>query len=232
MCMPTGKSQALSLAVHIVLAVLLFIAARSTSPAIKPQPPIHATPLTFFRLPKATESRGGGSNQTSLPAKHGSPPPRAPRTFIPPRPSDHPLLAMPITISFDIPLENTSATIGDPLSQLPVGAFGVNGANGIGDHGCCEGMGDSQHGPPGVASIHRERGVTPPELIYKGSPSSPKRRARPNTRAWSCWPSRWIQAAMSATSAYNAAWALVSTKRRSMRYRAGVFARVCSMANL
>lgn len=46
----------------------------------------------------------------------------------------------------------------------------MNGSNGIGDHGCCGGIGDSTSGPPGVGVVHRERGVTPPQLVYKVEP--------------------------------------------------------------
>jgi periplasmic protein TonB len=90
------------------------------------------------------------------------------RTFIPPVSSDHPRLAMPITIAFDIPLEAPTTNIGDPLSKLPIGSLGTNGHNGAGD-GCCGGIGDSQSGPSGLG-VHRERGVTPPQLLYKVEP--------------------------------------------------------------
>jgi periplasmic protein TonB len=131
---------------------------------------VHATPLTFIPPPKAVEPRGGGSNQTALPAQHGAPPPAAHRTFIPPSPSPHPRLALPITIAFEIPTDNTSASIGDPFSRLPNGGLGANGINGIGNHGCCRGMGESQAGPAGIAAVHRGRGVTPPQLVYKIEP--------------------------------------------------------------
>ena len=74
-----------------------------------------------------------------------------------------------MTIAFDIPTDNTSASIGDPFSRLPNGGLGVNGANGIGNHGCCQGRGESQSGAPGL-SVQRGRGVTPPELLYKVEP--------------------------------------------------------------
>ncbi|HEX5228489.1 MAG TPA: energy transducer TonB [Bryobacteraceae bacterium] len=168
--MPTGKSQALSLAVHTLIALLLLIAARSVKSPIAATAPIHAMPLIFFHPPQAPEARSGGSNQTAFPAKQGSPPPRAPRTFIPPQSSEHPPLALPITISFDIPLEGTSSNIGDPLSKLAIGSLGKNGVNGIGDQGGRSGIGDGPSGPQGIAGIHRERGVRPPELIYKVEP--------------------------------------------------------------
>ena len=52
---------------------------------------------------------------------------------------------------------------------MPNGAFGSNGDNGIGDHGCCQGIGESPSGPPGLG-VHRGAGVTPPQLVYKVEP--------------------------------------------------------------
>ena len=45
----------------------------------------------------------------------------------------------------------------------------MNGINGIGNHGCCGGIGEGGSGSPGL-SIRRGAGVTPPELIYKVEP--------------------------------------------------------------
>jgi protein TonB len=169
--MLTARSQAISLGIHgALLALLLLFASQSIRLPLEPTAPVHAIPLTLFRPPKAVESRGGGSNQTALPAKRGSPPPTARRTFIPPTSSPHPLLALPITIAFDIPTDNTSPNIGDPLSRLPNGGLGANGVNGIGNRGCCQGIGESQSGPPGIGPIQRGRGVTPPQLLYKVDP--------------------------------------------------------------
>jgi TonB family protein len=170
--MLAAKSQAISVGIHgAILALLLLSASRSIRAPLKPATPIHAIPLALFRPQKAVASHSGGSNQTALPAKRGSPPPTARRTFIPPTSSPHPQLALPITIAFDIPIEQTSSTnIGDPLSRLPNGGLGANGVNGIGNHGCCQGIGESQWGPPGIGLVHRGRGVTPPQLLYKVEP--------------------------------------------------------------
>ncbi|MGP0072962.1 MAG: energy transducer TonB [Bryobacteraceae bacterium] len=165
--MPTARSQVFSLGLHVLVALFLLAAARTIPPAHESATPIQATKLSFFRPPKALDQRAGG-NETRLPAKRGSPPPRAPRTFIAPTTNDHTKLALPITIAFDIPIESASADIGDPLSKSGIGSFGTRGSNGLGD-GCCGGIGDSPSGPPGLA-VHRERGVTPPELLYKVEP--------------------------------------------------------------
>jgi protein TonB len=78
------------------------------------------------------------------------------------------MLPMPITISFDIPIENTSANIGDPFSRVTAGGLGRRGPNGIGE-GCCGGIGDAPSGPPGLG-VRRGSGVTPPQLVYKVDP--------------------------------------------------------------
>jgi periplasmic protein TonB len=168
--MLTAKSQAFSLGLHVVLLAFLLLAmSRSTRAPAQLVPPVHAIPLTFFHPRKPAESRGGGSNQTRLPAKSGTPPPTARRTFIPPTSSDHPPLALPITVTFDIPRINSRSNLGDPFSRLADGALGLHGRNGIGDHGCCQGIGESRSGPPG-ASASRDRGITPPQLVFKVEP--------------------------------------------------------------
>ena len=121
------------------------------------QRPVPAMKLTYFRPLKAPAPRGGGSNRTALPAKQGSPPPTANRTFIPPTSSPNPQLALPITIAFDIPTVDTGADIGDPLSKLPNGGLGMNGRDGIGDHGCCQGIGESRSGKPGMSARREQR---------------------------------------------------------------------------
>jgi protein TonB len=170
--MPIARSQALSLGLHVLLVLLLLASSlpfsRSTA-SHEPTAPFHATPLTLLLPRTVPDPHGGGSNRTALPARHGSPAHTAYRTFIPPSSSDHPTLALPITIAFDIPLDTSSANIGDPYSKYAAGALGNHGLNGIGDHGCCQGIGESPSGPAGL-SVHRGRGVTPPQLVYKVEP--------------------------------------------------------------
>jgi protein TonB len=163
------RSQAFSLGLHVLLAFLLLAVSRSLRSPLPSAAPIRATHLTFLRPPKAVEQRSGGGNQTALPARHGSPPPRAQRTFIPPTSSDHPALTLPITIAFDIPIDNSNANIGDPLSHVIDGGLGMHSHNGIGDTGGCCGIGDSPSGRPGLG-VQRGSGVTPPELLYKVEP--------------------------------------------------------------
>ena len=168
--MPIARSQVLSLTLHVLIALTLLALARTARPPVNQTVPIPVTRLTFFHPPQAAQSHSGGSNHTTLPAPHGSPSPTARRTFIPPSSSDHPRLALPITIAFDIPTSDPGLNLGDPLSKFATGALGYHGANGIGDcDGCREGIGDLKSGPPGLAVV-RGRGVTPPQLIYKVEP--------------------------------------------------------------
>jgi TonB family protein len=169
--MPTARSQAFSLGIHAaLLALLLFAATQSIRSPLPTAASIQAIPLTYYRPRQAPEARSGGSNRTPAPAAHGSPPPHAQRTFIPPTSSPNPRLALPITIAFDIPIISTSAAIGDPLSRLPGNGLGRDGGGGIGNHGCCRGIGDSQSGTPGISAVRRGRGVTPPQLLQKVEP--------------------------------------------------------------
>ena len=74
---------------------------------------------------------------------------------------------MPVTVAFDAPVVKiANSAIGDPFSRFASGDLGVAGKNGIGD-GCCQGIGDSGEGAPGVSGGAK---ITPPELIYKVEP--------------------------------------------------------------
>ncbi len=110
-------------------------------------------------------AHSGGSNQTDQRAKHGQPPPKAPRTFIMPVSQPNPKLAMPITVEFDSPtFVIDTASIGDPSSSLLVGKLGRLGGHSIGD-GCC-----GDFGPGPTASPTHYHSITPPKLIYKVEP--------------------------------------------------------------
>ena len=181
--MPTAKSQTLSVGLHVAaVAFLLFLTTHSApSPPrvpgqhrIVPLAPLHRV------YPDQGEQHQGGSNQTMLPARHGAPPPTARTTFIPPESVRDPKLPMAITVAFDSPtLQIDANNIGDPYSTLAPGALGSQGRDGIGDRGCCTGVGDNDKGKPGInrGSGHR---ITPPQLIYKVEPefSEEARRAK------------------------------------------------------
>ncbi len=169
--MPNGKSQTLSLGLHVgFVAIVLLLTSRSMRPSHSEQ--ARLTPGALHRLYFAAPQRAGGSNRTLLPAKHGVAPQTARRTFIAPVSQQDPKLSMPITVSYESPAIDVNPTqIGDPASKLLAGALGANGSNGIGDSGCCQGIGDSGSGKPGISGTARiSHRITPPQLIYKVEP--------------------------------------------------------------
>jgi len=60
--------------------------------------------------------------------------------------------------------------IGDPLSAVRDGMLGQHGFNGIGDRGCCRGIGEGVKGPPGIAVGRPGHEVTQARLVYKVDP--------------------------------------------------------------
>jgi len=183
--MPTAKSQTLSIGLHVAfVALLLFLTSRSLH---IPPPAIPLARNVRLSAPRRVllnlaQQRSGGSNQTSLPAKHGAPPPTGHRTFIPPAQPENPKLPMPITVAFPSPtLQISAEDIGDPLSKLPHGALGLNGHNGIGESPACCGIGPGPGGAPsGIATGRPGHPVTQALLIYKVEPefSEPARKAK------------------------------------------------------
>ncbi len=171
--MPTVKSQTFSLVLHVAtLAILLFLTSRSLQPPTPVAPRDAARVIQFPRMLVTTmvHQRAGGSNQTALPARRGSPPPKAHRTFILPASQPDPKLPMPMTVAFESPtIEIDASQIGDPFSRFSSGMFGSKGRNGIGDTGCCGGIGSSQLGRPGI-STRSGHPISAPQLIYKVEP--------------------------------------------------------------
>jgi protein TonB len=171
--MPTAKSQTISVGLHLTAAILLILlTSRSVLSPKRPEIPhlkiVPLAPLHRVYIDHA-EQHQGGSNQTQLPARHGAPPPRANITFIPPKAIADPKLPMIISVAFDSPTMQIDANnIGDPLSNLPIGALGMHHNNGIGD-GCCESVGDGHQGTHGITSGSGHR-ITAPQLIYKVEP--------------------------------------------------------------
>ncbi len=91
--------------------------------------------------------------------------------FIPPSFSKDPKLAMPVSVDFDSStFQIESSQIGDPLSAAKEGMFGQHGANGIGDRGCCQGIGEAVQGRPGIAASRPGHEITQPRLVYEVDP--------------------------------------------------------------
>jgi len=102
-------------------------------------------------------------------ARRGAAPPRSNRTFIPPPLNSGPKLPVQASISFDAPVLLASDIMGDPLSRVDASSLGLRRGSGIGDAGCCGGIGPG-HGPTelDVRAISGE--MIPPKLIYKIEP--------------------------------------------------------------
>lgn len=138
-------------------------------PPVVPHGSVPLAPPRRLLIARSAD-HSGGSNQTSLPARRGTPPPVARRTFIPPASVPDPRLPTPISIGFDVPAVEISQTqIGDPYGLLATGGLGSRGTNGIGNDGCGGGLGESRSGTPGISS-GRVRSITAPQLLYKVEP--------------------------------------------------------------
>ncbi len=78
---------------------------------------------------------------------------------------------MPITIAFDIPIDaTTSANIGDPFSRSPNGGTGRERREWHRKPRMLPGNRRIAIGTAGTRLVHRGRGVTPPQLLYKVEP--------------------------------------------------------------
>lgn len=172
--MPTVKSQTFSIGLHLTaVALLLFLTSRSIvapPPAVTPNP--HVTllaPLHRVHL-MPTNQNSGGSNSTALPARHGAPPPRGSRTFIPPVNPENPKLPMPVTIAADSPTITVAYNlIGDPLSPYREGMLGSRGGDRIGN-GDPRGKGFGDGDRPGITIGTPGHAVSAPLLIFKVEP--------------------------------------------------------------
>lgn len=170
--MPTPKSQTLSILLHLaVLGALLIL---NSTVHVRPVDPLRATAsrLVFTpprELAKRPAAQAGGANQDILPARRGAPPPRVHRAFIAP-PQPQPKLPLPMGVEFDAPNPTlVAAEIGDPLGKLGSNSLGTGGWNGIGNGGCCKGIGDDD-GAPGIDGGGARHPIVPPKLIYKIEP--------------------------------------------------------------
>jgi periplasmic protein TonB len=186
--------HALSLAIHLGLAALLFTTAvRVSSPPTAPNRQPLFFDLSDYRriLAPAPEGGGGGGDRSPLPVSFGQLPKAAPRQFAPPmiidQPRESPLLVEPsLIITADVPAVNL-AQWGDPTSTFrglsngpgERGGMGSGSDRGIGPGpGPGAGRGD-QTGVSGLRSS-TQSGVTAPQVLYKIEPefSDEARRAK------------------------------------------------------
>ena len=152
-----------------------------TSCVIRNPPDIPLGISDFKKLPLVFSgyNGGGGGNHDKLPASSGNPPtPSLEMQIVPPTvvvPREPPKLAAQETIvaapEIKLPL---GAQIGDPSSLFTNWrSDGKGGPGGIGDKGCCDGVGNfvgshAGEGPPGNYPGGR---VTMPEATYSPEPS-------------------------------------------------------------
>jgi periplasmic protein TonB len=162
-----------------ILAVIVYLTscAIRSSPAIAPRiGDLDRLPLVFSGL-----NGGGGGNHARLPASNGSLPEASLEPqIVPPTvivPKEPPKLAAPetVVVAPDIKLA-PGALVGDPSSLFSNGrSDGKGGPDGIGDTGCCGGVGNSfgphaGEGPSGPYPAG-QKGVSVPEVIYSPEPS-------------------------------------------------------------
>ena len=172
--MRPAKSQALSLAGHVLFVALL--ASFGTYPlapplASVPHPPRVVPLIAPFRSPRhEPDQRSGGSNRTEMPARRGLPPPRSYRTFVLPPVSAEPKLPLPQTVEFTVPEPTLiAAQTGDLYSRYATASLGIGGGVSIGNGGCCGGFGDTRGARSGLSS-QRIRAATPPRVLYQVEP--------------------------------------------------------------
>jgi periplasmic protein TonB len=137
--------------------------------------------LANFPLVFSGFNGGGGGNHDRLPASKGSLPDSSlERQLVPPTvvvSKEPPKLTAPETVMIapDIKLL-PGVQVGDPSSLFTNWrSDGKGGPGGIGDTGCCDGVGNSVgphvgEGPPGTYPAG-QKGVSVPEVIYSPEPS-------------------------------------------------------------
>lgn len=134
----------------------------------KPRPvPLYFSPPRPLLAPASQSS--GGASTSEAPARRGTLPPKSNRYFIPPAPEFEPKLPLPVSVMFDPPAVTVSAGFGDPYSRVAGNSLGSHGRDGIGDRGCCGGVG-SGDGQPGLGARTLIARTIPPKLIHKVEP--------------------------------------------------------------
>jgi len=166
-----GQAAILALIIYFTSCVI-----RNSPNIARRMPDLGKFPLVFSGF-----NGGGGGNHERLPASNGN----LPRSslemqIVPPTvivPKEPPKIAADETVLVapDIKLP-PGAQVGDPSSLFSNWrSDGKGGPGGIGDTGCCDGVGNyagphAGEGPPGI-HIAGRNGVTVPEAIYSPEPS-------------------------------------------------------------
>jgi len=166
-----GQAAILALLIYFTSCVI-----RNSPDIARRMPDLGKFPLVFSGF-----NGGGGGNHDRLPASNGSLPRSSlemqilpPTVIVPKEPPKLPAEET-VIVAPDIKL-SPGAQVGDPSSLFSNWrSDGKGGPGGIGDTGCCDGVGDyvgphAGEGPPGVYIAGR-KGVTLPEAIYSPEPS-------------------------------------------------------------
>jgi len=162
-----------------LLALIVFL----TTSVIRQTPEMSRRLTDLPRLPVifSGSNGGGGGNHDPLPASFGDPPLASLNPqVVPPTvrvPTHMPMLPVPetVVVAPDVRLPQ-GAQIGDPMSKFKGWlSDGRAGPGGIGDDGCCNGIGNSKgphlgDGEPGIRPAGRG-GVGFPEAIYSPEPT-------------------------------------------------------------
>lgn len=186
------RAQALSLAVHVAVIVLILVPLLPTimsPPTTKAGPlvtPIADVSVYIAKLPpgkKPVGGGGGGGAHETLPASRGKLPKFSPQQLAPPsvRPPLHPQLAVTPTVlgpdTLKLPSPN-APNYGDPLAKILNNSNGPGGGSGIGT-GAGTGVGSgsgggvgpgNQWGTGGGFPRAGENGYGEPECLYCPNP--------------------------------------------------------------
>jgi periplasmic protein TonB len=166
-----GQAAILALIVYFTSCVI-----RNPPEIARRMPDLGKFPLVFSGF-----NGGGGGNHDRLPASNGNLPSSSlEMQIVPPTvivPKEPPKLPVEETIMVAPEIKLLpGAQVGDPSSLFSNWrSDGKGGPGGIGDTGCCDGVGNyvgphAGEGPPGV-HIAGRNGVTVPEPIYSPEPS-------------------------------------------------------------
>lgn len=175
-------AAAVSLAMHVIAAILLFTTTFAPKGTIAVPPAVARIFLT--PAPKIFKPDGGGGQRQPMPARQGHIEVTTRKVWIPPMvtPPESPKLVV-IAAMDETPEYNLSVPqIGDPFgkSGLLSGGPGLNGIGGPGKDGVGVGTGPHSGGPKISLATYTGKLTRDPQLIYKEEPefSDEARKAR------------------------------------------------------
>lgn len=169
-----GRTQAISMGVHGLLLLLLFVPIFfKTTTVAKPKNDGPITLIEPWLPPGANKAQGGGGQRSQVPAEKGRLPrfarqqiaaPTAIKDLRPKFPAEATLLGP------DLKLPSPTAGMGDPLAALNDGSLGMGQGSGIGD-GSGAGYGSGSGGGYGGGVYNAGRnGVGIPVCYYQPDP--------------------------------------------------------------